>query len=98
MLDEEEFATISELYRDGIHATKEFRQRHNLSFKDASVHDRFRPVRDAYERMTGFKEANENAILHHRLSLYGPPCSNCGKPLRTAKARKCFVCGTARAV
>ena len=23
----------------------------------------------------------------------GPPCPSCGKPLRTAKARQCFLCG-----
>ena len=24
----------------------------------------------------------------------GPPCKNCGEPLRTAQARRCFDCGT----
>ncbi|KRD73883.1 hypothetical protein ASE43_17540 [Lysobacter sp. Root983] len=46
-----------------------------------------------YERLTGFREANPNALWHHRASLYGPPCTNCGKPLRTPQASYCPACG-----
>ncbi len=31
-------------------------------------------------------ETNPNAIWHHRLSLYGPPCHRCGKPLQQHEA------------
>ena len=51
------------------------------------------PVLREYERITGFHETNPNAVYHHRLSLYGPPCSNCKKPLRSPKARFCAACG-----
>lgn len=50
----------------------------------------------AYEAITGFKETNINALAHHRLSLYGPDCHACGKPLRTTRARFCAACGTLR--
>ncbi|NVM87341.1 hypothetical protein [Variovorax sp. SG517] len=50
----------------------------------------------AYERITGFKETNPNAILHHRLSLYGPPCHVCNTPLRTPAARYCARCNAER--
>ena len=50
----------------------------------------------AYERITGFKETNPNALHHHRLSLYGPPCHACGKPLRTPAAGSCAACGAER--
>jgi hypothetical protein len=53
----------------------------------------FGPVLLEYERITGFHETNPNAVYHHRLSLYGPPCSNCRKPLRSTKARFCAACG-----
>ena len=49
-----------------------------------------------YERITGFRETNRNAIWHHRLSLYGPPCHSCGKPLRTPIAARCVACGALR--
>ena len=50
------------------------------------------PMLDEYERITGFAETNFNALYHHRLSLYGPPCSKCGKPLRSPKAKVCAAC------
>jgi hypothetical protein len=96
MLNETEYACISQLYSDGIGATKKFRQLHNLPLDKCSIDERFRPVRDAYERMTGFKETNHNAIMHHRISLFGPPCPKCGKPFRTPKARLCAECGQKR--
>lgn len=49
----------------------------------------FRPVREKYLEMTGFKETNHNAIMHHQISIYGEPCENCGKPLRTPQAAFC---------
>ena len=48
---------------------------------------------DLYFRLTGFRETNINAVYHHMLDQYGPPCANCGKPLRTHKARWCPACG-----
>lgn len=92
MLNEAEYAEAALLYRGGIRATKEFRERWGVPLNDASIDERFRPVRDAYERLTGIKESNENAIMHHRLSLYGPPCKYCHKPLRTPKAKLCASC------
>ena len=57
---------------------------------------RFRPMLEAYERITGIQETNANAIWHHRLSLYGPACKSCGKPLRTPEAKVCAACGRRR--
>jgi hypothetical protein len=53
----------------------------------------FGPMLREYERITSLHETNPNAVHHHRLSLYAPPCSICGKPLRTPKARFCAACG-----
>jgi hypothetical protein len=92
MLDEDEYAKIRFLYMESIRATKEFRQRHGVPLNDASIPERFQPVRDEYERLTGYKETNENAIMHHRFSLYGPPCKHCKRPLRTPKAKLCASC------
>jgi hypothetical protein len=96
MLDEEEFAIMGKLYSEGMSATQEFRLKHNLPLNECSIEERFRPVRDAYERMTGIAESNHNAIMHHRISIYGPPCESCGKPLRTPRANFCAACGQVR--
>lgn len=45
-----------------------------------------------YERITGFPETHPMALYHHRVEKYGPPCSSCGKPLRTPQARLCGSC------
>ena len=52
----------------------------------------FAHVLEEYERITGFRETNVNAFYHHRLSMYGPPCAKCGKPLRTPQAKLCGSC------
>jgi hypothetical protein len=52
-------------------------------------------VLQRYFEVAGFQETNANAIWHHQLSQYGPPCQNCGKPLRTPRAKICAACGTA---
>jgi hypothetical protein len=84
MLDEEEFECVSQLYSEGMRA------------KGLALSERFQPVLKEYERLTGFAETNPNAVMHHQLSQYGPPCTACGKPLRTAQAWHCAACGVPR--
>jgi hypothetical protein len=93
MLDEEEYKVIAELYSQGIRATKEFRQKYNLPLDKCSMEERFRPLLQKYQEITGFEETVANAVMHHRISLYGPPCQHCGKPLRSPKAALCVACG-----
>jgi hypothetical protein len=92
MLDEGEFAAVSQLYREAFRASKEFRQQWGIPLEQASIHDRFKPIRLKYEQLTGMKECHENAIMHHRISMYGEPCKSCGKPLRTPSAKICGAC------
>jgi hypothetical protein len=93
MLDEKEFAIVKELYRDGMRATKEFREKYGLSLDQMSIEDRFIPLLDAYEKITGFRETNPASIMHHRIQDYGLPCPGCGKVLRSPKAKICYLCG-----
>lgn len=92
MLDEQEFAQIANLYSEGMKSAKRFREVSGVDLKHPAVDDCFRPVRDRYERLTGVKESNQNAIMHHRLAMYGPPCEHCGKPLRRPNAKLCGNC------
>ena len=92
MLDEDEFAEVAHLYSEAIRGTKRFRQESGADLKHPTIDDLYRPVREKYEQLTGMKESNENAIMHHRIALYGPPCKRCSRPLRTPKARLCGNC------
>jgi hypothetical protein len=78
MLDDDEFRRVTLLRGTGQKGTTREKM--------------FEPVLAEYERITGFRERNPNAIFHHRVSDYGPPCSFCGKPLRTPKAKLCGSC------
>jgi len=92
LLDEQEFAEIASLNLSSIKLTKELRAQSGVSLKDPSIDVLFQPVRDRYEQLTSMKESNHNAIMHHRLSLYGPPCVSCGKPLRSPQSKLCGSC------
>jgi len=77
MLDDEEFQLVTAKQVIG---------------PDVDVRQRFEPFLAEYERLTGVKETNPNAVWHHKLSLYGPPCKSCGRPLRTPRAKLCGNC------
>lgn len=49
---------------------------------------------DEYNKITGIDETNNVAILHHTVTHFGPPCTNCGRPLRTPQAKICVACNT----
>jgi hypothetical protein len=70
--------------------------KHALSLKGTETGDlwnrQFGPVLREYERITGFQETNINAFYHHLISLYGPPCHSCGRPLRSPNAKLCGAC------
>jgi hypothetical protein len=48
---------------------------------------------DRYYQVTGYDESNIAAVAHHVISLYGPSCRACGKPLRTPRAKMSAACG-----
>jgi hypothetical protein len=93
MLDEAEYEVVREAHTRGIEAIKDYRQRNDVTLQETPVEELHRPVREAYERLTGAMGFDADHILKHRLSLYGPPCSVCGKPLRTPQAKLCAACG-----
>lgn len=84
MLDEDEFAIASKLYSEGFKKI------------GLSMDERFKPMLDYYYSITGFKETEPNAIMHHRITQFGPLCENCSKPYRTPQATFCPSCGNKR--
>lgn len=92
MLDEAEWAEVAPFLAGYIQTIQSYRQQNRVGLSEARER-----VSDlacaAYERLTGYRETNPNAIYHHRLSIYGPPCGRCGRPLRTPEASFCACCG-----
>ncbi|MEO8146979.1 MAG: hypothetical protein ABI723_05040 [Bacteroidia bacterium] len=84
MLDEAEYEQARLYYSEEFKNLKHNRQ------------ERFKKILDYYFEITGFEETEPNAIMHHRISIYGPPCENCGKPYRTPQASFCAACGHKR--
>ena len=87
MLDENEYQKAHILYRKGMK---------NSGVSLSNTQERFKELLDYYFEVTGFKETEPNAIMHHRIAQYGPPCENCGKPYRTPAASFCAACGLKR--
>jgi hypothetical protein len=81
MLDDREAMYVLGPFRFDEQRTKDVRSGKNI-------------VLQRYFEVTGFEETNANAVWHHQLDQYGPPCRNCGKPLRTPRAKLCAACGT----
>jgi hypothetical protein len=96
MLDEHEWQQILPNLLEGIRRIQEYRQNHHASLTEAKRHVYVEGALERYYAVTGFRETNINALWHHRLSLFGPPCRSCGKPLRTPRAKLCAACGASR--
>jgi hypothetical protein len=91
MLDDGEFRAVWTLYSEGWEMLRRASLAGTLSA--STREEAFTPALREYERTTGHYEPNPNVIMHHRISLYGSPCSTCGKPLRSPKASYCTACG-----
>lgn len=96
MLTETEWDAVSPLLANAVEQIKLYRAAHQCSLAEAQQKGFGQQALAAYEQITGFKETNPNALFHHRLSMYGPPCHACGKPLRTPQARYCAMCSAER--
>jgi hypothetical protein len=92
MLDEAEYSIIRDLHTQAVRRGKASA----VNLDRAAIDALFSPVLDAYERITGCRDVKIDAVMHHRLSLFGPPCNRCAKPLRTPRAAYCAACGSLR--
>jgi hypothetical protein len=98
MLETDEFKLVLEANSKGMKfVEQQIRQRGIKDYKflklNSPVAEHKRAFPEMYQILTGFDETNPNAVWHHQVDLYGPPCPRCHKPLRTNKARHCVNCG-----
>jgi len=93
MLEDDEWKELFPHLEEGLRAIKDLRRNNSMSLEQAKDETYGRGALQRYFDLTGSRETNTNALWHHRVSQYGPPCSFCGKPLRTPKARMCAACG-----
>ena len=98
MLTESEWEKLELHLTSAIEEVQQYRQEHNCSLAEAKERGFGRNALRVYRELTGFEETNFNSLFHHRLSIYGPPCASCGKPLRTPRASFCAACGTKRTI
>ena len=102
MLDEDEWPAVSAALSKGIRNIQARRAVTGESVSEATTDEQiqvqYAEALTLYEQLTSFQETNPLAVWHHRVSLYGPPCATCGKPLRTPLAKLCAACGARRAV
>jgi len=78
---------------------RSFRDRAELELKGfEQVRALLTPAVERYVELTG-EDVGTNpnywwyVVLKHRLSEIGCPCRECGRPLRTPRARVCANCG-----
>lgn len=94
MLNEDEYRLIDDCYCKCMQSVKDYRERHNVTLAEMDIDGHYQPLRDLYAEITGDESVyHHEEIRHHRISSYGDPCPNCGKPFRTPQAKLCAVCG-----
>jgi hypothetical protein len=96
MLEEHEWEQVHIELINNIKEIKAYRERTGAGLPKALEAVRGTKALAKYFDITGFAEANVNALWHHRLSQFGPLCSVCEKPLRTPNAKYCAACGADR--
>lgn len=97
MLEPEEAVLVQQAQVGGMPVVEAEAKRRGCVFTpmqlDSLVARRQQPMLEMYRLLTGFDETNPNAVWHHEVDQYGPPCPRCHKPLRTPEARFCAACG-----
>ena len=96
MLEDDELTLVNQAREAGMALVEAEAQRRGtaiIPMQLTGVARRLQPMVEMYKLLTGFEETNPNAVMHHAVHLYGPPCPQCRKLLRTPEARFCVACG-----
>jgi hypothetical protein len=96
MLDEVEWEQVLPNLTGAVDEIKRYRDAQGVTLAKAKDQVYGKGALDKYYQITGFRETNVNAIWHHRISNFGPPCAMCGRSLRTPRAKFCAECGGQR--
>ena len=92
LLDEEEWGMLSTYTENMVKKIRDYKAENGCGLKEAQV-EIGKQVLRIFNELTGFNETNFLAVFHHRRSLFGGECFNCGHLLRTPKANYCANCG-----
>ena len=71
---EQEFAIVHSLFGQTLDALWQYRKGNPDTRMPIAREQIFRPAFDSHERLTGLRITTPNAIMHHRIEMYGPPC------------------------
>ncbi|MCE5280225.1 MAG: hypothetical protein ABFD92_12635 [Planctomycetaceae bacterium] len=91
MLDEHEYAEVESTlkkYQALFPSVRDDQKEYNRMLRE--MEDK---LEDIHRRIIGKRPKDTDTVIHHRASIYGPPCPSCGKELRTPAASRCFECG-----
>lgn len=89
---ESEWNELGPLVDTDIAIIKEYREATNCSLDEALNRLPFDSSRLA-EAWSGYRERSPSRFYHHRLSVWGGECLDCGALFRTPKAAFCASCG-----
>ncbi|WP_144395608.1 hypothetical protein [Pleionea sediminis] len=95
MPDGVEYEEYANIHRECLSAIKEYREKHGVSLSETPLEELREPAYKKYEQLTGFKPPKDSFdhFWHHNADKFGEPCKNCGRNLRTNKAKYCAECG-----
>jgi hypothetical protein len=98
MLEDDEIRPIEDLFAKYRPRIDELGKEIQRSAEAKREWNRLIEERDAeamrlFAVQTGQVPGEPYDVVHHRASIYGPQCKQCGKVLRTPKASKCLECG-----
>ncbi len=96
LLDDSEFASVQLAYATSTQNLRDLAAARGWNHAKARHAELFLPVFDEYERITGVRVQLLQTALHHDLSNFGPVCADCGRLLRTPRAKHCAECGAPR--
>lgn len=105
LLSGNEAQDLNDLLMSFIKDVQEYRKRHGATIAEA-YEGVGNPVVDRYRALTGDDPLANSAwrdphglafhLVKHRPDKFGPPCWNCGRLLRTPKAKYCAECMASR--